>query len=146
MKLTFITALGLFLISSLQTSAQTKKTVAKTPANSASSIAAGQKIYLQYCLSCHMIDGGGVPNMNPPLINTSYVKGDKIKLIKIVLNGFAQNVDIDGQSYSNTMPAQTALTDQQVADVLTYVRSSFGNKYSAVKLAEVKAAKGGKKK
>jgi mono/diheme cytochrome c family protein len=146
MKLTFITAVCLSLIISLQTSAQTKKSAAKAPASPAASIAAGQKIYLQYCLSCHMMDGGGVPNMNPPLSNTSYVKGDKGKLIKIVLNGFAQNVDIDGQSYSNTMPAQTALTDQQVADVLTYVRNSFGNKYSAVKLAEVKAAKGAKKK
>ena len=146
MKTTSVLA-SLLLVVSLQASAQlTKFKKAVIPTKLSPSAAAGQKIYLQYCLSCHMIDGGGVPNMNPPLVNTSYVKGDKAKLINVVVNGLAQNVDIDGQSYSNTMPAQTALTDQQVADVLTYVRSSFGNKYSAVKLAEVKAAKGAQKK
>jgi len=144
MKITFITAVCLSLMISLQASAQAKKPAAL--ASPAASVAAGQKIYLQYCLSCHMMDGGGVPNMNPPLSNTSYVKGDKSKLIKVVLNGLPPSTDIDGQSYSNTMPAQTALTDQQVADVLTYVRSSFGNKYPAIKLADVKAAKGAKKK
>lgn len=92
------------------------------------------------------MDGGGVPNMNPPLIGTTYVKGDKIKLIKVLLNGFAQSVDIDGQSYSNIMPAQVALKDQDIADVLTYVRNSFGNKFSAVKLADVKIAKAQNKK
>lgn len=146
MKLTFITAFCLSLIISLQASAQTKKPAGKVPAASAATIAAGQKIYLQYCLSCHMMDGGGVPNMNPPLSNTSYVKGDKTKLIKIVTNGIPTNIDIDGQSYTNTMPAQSMLTEQQVADVLTYVRNSFGNKYSAVTVADVKAAKGGRKK
>jgi mono/diheme cytochrome c family protein len=147
MKFTLITTVCLSFIISLQASAQAKKPIARAGGSvSAASIAAGQKIYLQYCLSCHMMDGGGVPNMNPPLINTSYVKGDKTRLIKIVLNGFAQNVDIDGQSYSNNMPAQTMLKDQEIADVLTYVRNSFGNKFGAVKLAEVKAAKAVNKK
>lgn len=140
MKFSVITAVCLSLFVLSQANAQTKKPAAKAPAGTASSIAAGQKIYLQYCLSCHMMDGGGVPNMNPPLIGTSYVKGDKTKLIKVVLNGL-QNVDVDGQSYTNTMPAQTQLKDQEIADVLTYVRNNFGNKYSAIKLADVKLAK-----
>jgi mono/diheme cytochrome c family protein len=126
--------------------AQTKSVAKKPSASVAASVAAGQKIYLQYCLSCHQMDGGGVPNMNPPLIKTSYVSGDKIKLIKVVLNGFTTSVDIDGQSYSNNMPAQVALKDQEIADVLTYVRNSFGNKYPAIKLADVKLAKANNKK
>lgn len=150
MKPSFIVAICFSLIVSLQASAQTKhvvkKAVAKAPASLSASIAAGQKIYLQYCLSCHMMDGGGVPNMNPPLIKTSYVLGDKTKLIKIVLNGFVQSVDIDGQSYSNNMPPQSMLKDQEIADVLTYVRNNFTNKASAVKVAEVKAARAGNKK
>ncbi|RKR83725.1 mono/diheme cytochrome c family protein [Mucilaginibacter gracilis] len=146
MKSRLIIATCLFTFISLQIFAQVKKTASKAPAGLSAQVAAGQKVYLQYCLSCHMMDGGGVPNMNPPLINTSYVKGDKTKLIKIVLNGFAQNVDIDGQSYSNNMPAQVQLTDKEVADVLTYVRNSFGNKYSGVKLAEVKAVRATNKK
>jgi mono/diheme cytochrome c family protein len=131
----------LICISATQLYAQTKKTVAKKPAGSApslsASVAAGQKVYTLYCLTCHQADGGGVQNMNPPLIKTTYVLGDKSKIIKIVLNGFNEKVDINGDTYTNVMPAQTILTDQEVADVLTYVRNSFGNKASAVKSAEV---------
>jgi len=93
-----------------------------------------------------MVDGGGVPNMNPPLVKTSYVLGDKKRIIKVVLNGFTQNVDIDGESYSNNMPPQNFLKDQEIADVLTYVRNSFGNKAAAVKVAEVKAVRSTNKK
>ncbi len=101
------------------------------------SIMAGKKVFLKYCISCHQADGSGVPNMNPPLIRTSYVLGDEEKLIKIVLNGL-KNIDIDDQSYNNPMPALgSVLKDQQIADVLTYVRNSFGNKASAVGIAEV---------
>jgi mono/diheme cytochrome c family protein len=102
----------------------------------------GEALYKQYCLSCHQANGTGVPNMNPPLINTSYVSGDKQKLIKWVLKGSTeQHVDIDGDSYSNNMPAQNNLADQQIADILTFIRSSFGNKASAVTVAEVKTAR-----
>lgn len=93
-----------------------------------------------------MADGGGVPNMNPPLVKTSYVLGDRKRIIKVVLNGFTQNVDIDGESYSNNMPPQNFLKDQEIADVLTYVRNSFGNKAAAVKVAEVKAVRSTNKK
>lgn len=129
-----------------QTKPAAKKATAKAPESMAASMANGQKVYLQYCLSCHQMDGGGVPNMNPPLVKTTYVLGDKVRLIKIVLNGFAQNVDIDGQSYSNTMPPQNMLKEQEIADVLTYVRNSFTNKASAVKVAEVKAVRSAAKK
>ncbi|OCX53164.1 cytochrome C [Mucilaginibacter sp. PPCGB 2223] len=118
----------------------------KSATGSSASISNGKVVYTQHCLSCHMADGGGVPNMNPPLVKTSYVLGDKKRIIKVVLNGFAQNVDIDGESYSNNMPPQNFLKDQEIADVLTYVRSSFGNKATAVKLAEVKAVRSNNKK
>jgi len=93
-----------------------------------------------------MVDGGGVPNMNPPLIKTSYVLGDKKRIIKVVLNGFTQNMDIDGESYSNNMPPQNFLKDQEIADVLTYVRNSFGNKATAIKVADVKTVRATNKK
>lgn len=101
----------------------------------------GAALYKKYCLSCHQEDGSGVPRMNPPLINTSYVTGDKTKLIKWVLQGSVQHVDIDGESYSNNMPAQNYLTDQQIADVLTYIRNSFGNKATAITIADVKSVR-----
>lgn len=101
----------------------------------------GEKVYKQYCISCHQADGGGVPNMNPPLINTTYVLGDKERLIKIVLKGLNENIEIDGETFTNPMPALSILKDQQIADVLTYVRNSFGNKASAVSASEVKAVR-----
>ena len=94
-----------------------------------------------YCVSCHQLDGGGVQNLNPPLIKTTYVLGNKGKLAKIVLNGFNENVEIDGNTYSNTMPSLSILKDQEIADVLTYVRNSFGNKAPAVTAADVKKAR-----
>jgi mono/diheme cytochrome c family protein len=101
----------------------------------------GEKVYKQYCISCHQADGGGVPNMNPPLINTTYVLGNKERLIKILLKGLNENIEIDGETFSNPMPALPILKDQQIADVLTYVRNSFGNKASAVTSSEVKAVR-----
>src|SRR4051794_23397036 len=102
------------------------------------SIDKGKKLYEQYCLTCHQADGGGVPKMNPPLIKTSYVTGDKKKLVQWVLKGSTENILIDGKSYSNNMPPQAYLKDDEIADVLTYIRNSFGNKASAITPAEVK--------
>ncbi len=128
-------------------SAQTKKSVhhkvvSKTTVSPAlkASIDAGKVIYTQNCLTCHQADGYGVQNMNPPLIKTSYVLGDKTRLIGILLNGLSHQ-EIDGNPYQNVMPSQSFLTDKQMADVLTYVRNSFGNKASAITEAEVKTIK-----
>ena len=101
----------------------------------------GGELYKKYCLTCHQANGTGVPRLNPPLIKTSYVTGDKTKLIKWVLQGSVEKVPIDGQNYSNNMPPQAYLTDQQISDVLTYIRSSFGNKASAVTVTQVKTVR-----
>lgn len=125
-------------------SAQTKgkKPVAKKPPVVTGAVMAnGKKIYNQYCLACHMADGGGVPNMNPPLTKTSYVLGDKTRLIKVILNGLATGEEIDGETYTNVMPAHNFLTDQEVSDVLSFVRNSFGNKTGGISVAEVKAVR-----
>jgi mono/diheme cytochrome c family protein len=105
------------------------------------SVARGEKVYKMYCLTCHQVTGGGVPHMNPPLIKTSYVTGDKKNLIQWVLKGSTQNIPIDGKDYSNNMAPQSFLRDQDIADVLTYIRNSFGNKSSAVTAEEVSAVR-----
>lgn len=105
----------------------------------AASVERGKKIYGQYCLTCHQVDGTGVPNMNPPLVKTSYVLGDKTKLVQVVLKGMQSSTPIDDEYYSNNMPPHNFLKDQEIADVLTFVRNSFGNKASAITAAEVKA-------
>jgi mono/diheme cytochrome c family protein len=98
----------------------------------------GRNVYETTCLPCHQADGSGVPGLNPPLKKTKWVLGDKKELIDIVLKGLDKEIEIDGEYYANPMPAQSHLTDQQIADVLTYIRSNFGNKASAVTPAEVK--------
>jgi len=112
----------------------------------AASIARGKKVFETYCLACHQADGTGVPRLNPPLVKTSFVLGDKKMLIGIVLNGLDQEIEIDGDVYNNVMASHDFLKDQEIADVLTYVRNSFGNKASAISPEEVAAVRAARKK
>ena len=98
----------------------------------------GKKVYNAFCITCHQADGGGVPQLNPPLQKTAYVLGSKTKLIRVILKGMDSHEEIDGETYSNTMAPFNYLTDQQIADVLTYVRNSFGNKATVVTPGDVK--------
>jgi mono/diheme cytochrome c family protein len=93
----------------------------------------GKAIYEQTCLPCHQADAGGVPGMNPPLRKSPYVQGAPARLIGIVLQGLNDGVEIDGDTYSNPMPAfGGVLKDQEIADVLSYLRSHFGNKAAPI--------------
>jgi mono/diheme cytochrome c family protein len=110
------------------------------------SIGRGKKVYQTYCLACHQADGTGVPRLNPPLVKTSFVLGDKKMLIGILLHGLNQEIEIDGDTYYSVMASHDFLKDQEIADVLTYVRNSFGNKASAILPAEVASLRAAKKK
>ena len=148
-RVLFVGVLSIVLLSvkaQTKTKVQPKKPVTKQAAVSsksslATSIARGTSVYTTYCLACHQADGSGVPNMNPPLIKTSWVLGSKTVLIQQVLKGSVGKVEIDGETFHNSIPPQPQLTDQQIADVLTFVRNSFGNKASIVTTAEVKVVR-----
>lgn len=103
------------------------------------SVKRGEAVFTQYCMACHQANGSGVPNLFPPLIKTRYVLGDKKNLIPIVLKGLTGEITVGDATYNGVMPPHNFLTDQQIADVLTYVRNSFGNKAAAVTVPEVKA-------
>jgi mono/diheme cytochrome c family protein len=90
----------------------------------------GQEIYLKYCMACHQATGSGVQGMYPTLQKTDWVHGDKSRLIGLLLNGQQGEIKVNGQVFRY-------LTDEQIADVLTYVRSNFGNSASAVLPEEV---------
>ncbi|WP_375417660.1 c-type cytochrome [uncultured Hymenobacter sp.] len=122
-----------------------KPTPPKSAGIAPTALIQGKTIYTQNCLTCHQADGGGVDGLNPPLSKTSWVLGDKTRIINVLLNGL-QGEDIDGEPYNNVMPSYDNLTDQQIADVLTFVRNSFGNKASAVKAPEVKTVRAARKK
>jgi mono/diheme cytochrome c family protein len=102
----------------------------------------GKKIYEARCLACHQADGGGVPNMDAPLDAASNVVGKDIaRLVRIIRYGYNERVALDGFYYSNAMTANPDLKDNEVADLLTYIRNSWSNKASAVTIAQVQAAK-----
>ena len=123
-----VSCISILLFSCLVSMAQTKKTTAS-----------GKDIYAKYCLTCHQQNGTGVPNLNPPLIKTSFVLGDKATLITWVHSGSAEEkVPIDGKYYNNNMPPQSFLKDEEMAAVLTYIRTNFGNKASVVTADDVK--------
>ena len=102
----------------------------------------GKKIYETRCLACHQADGGGVPNMNAPLDGASNVVGNDIaRLVRAIRYGYNERVALDGFYYSNAMTANPDLKDNELADLLTYIRNSWSNKASAVTIAQVQAAK-----
>lgn len=130
---------GCLFVLALTLMSQTKKPAAKTKAPPPAVMERGKQVYLEQCLACHQADAGGVPGMNPPLIKTKWVLGDKTILVQLVLKGMTGEVEINGDTYHNVMAPHSELTDQQISDVLTYVRNSFGNTASTVTVAEVKA-------
>jgi glucose/arabinose dehydrogenase len=101
----------------------------------------GKELYEQICAGCHMIDGGGVGNLQPALLGSSVVKGDPKLLVQVILRGPAAVLPADRPKYSNVMPAFSFFTDQQIADLLTYVRQAFGENASALTPAQIAAVR-----
>ncbi|MFC2089388.1 c-type cytochrome [Bacteroidota bacterium] len=101
----------------------------------------GFPLYKQHCLPCHQADGNGVPGMYPTLHNTEWVNGDVAELINIVVNGMDGEIEVNGEYYNTVMAPLPHLTDNEVADVLTYVRARFGTNASEVTVDDVKAVR-----
>ena len=103
----------------------------------------GETIYEMACLPCHQPEGKGLPGVYPPLAGSEWVRGDAARLIKIVLHGLQGPITIAGQNFGGPgavpMPAMGGLSDEQIADVLTFVRGTFGPNAAAVKAADVQA-------
>ena len=98
----------------------------------------GKEVYTLHCQNCHMENGQGMEGVNPPLAKTTYLKDTK-KNIDIILNGQTGEVVVNGKKYNAIMNPLNYLDDKQVADVLKYVRNSWGNKYPIVTPAQANA-------
>lgn len=94
-------------------------------------------VYNNYCASCHKADGTGVSGSFPPLKGSSRVRADKKELIRVVLHGLSGPLTVAGVKYDMDMPGFNFLSDQEVADVVKYVRSAFGRKDENVSPADV---------
>ena len=86
----------------------------------------GKRVFMQTCFACHQPDGKGLLNIFPPLAGSDFLKADRERPIRIVTKGLTGPVTVNGNSFNNVMPPQV-LTDQQIADVLTYVTNDWGN-------------------
>jgi ubiquinol-cytochrome c reductase cytochrome b subunit len=108
-------------------------------ATSSAATGAGAPVFASNCASCHGAQGQGTPGVFPPLANNPVVTGDANKVIGIVVGGLHGQISVGGQSYNGMMPAwKGTLTNKQIADVITYIRTSLGNnKASAVTEAQV---------
>ena len=101
----------------------------------------GKKFFSANCVTCHQANGQGQPGQFPPLAGSEFVLGDASnRLIAIVLKGLQGPVQVKGQSVNNSMQAwEGQYTDQQLAAILTYVRSDWGNNAPAIPPEAVKA-------
>ena len=108
-------------------------------------VSPGETVYEMACLPCHQPEGKGLPGVYPPLAGSEWVRGDAARLIKIVLHGLQGPISVAGQAFGGPgavpMPAMGGLSDEQIADVLTFVRGTFGPGAGSVKAAEVQAAR-----
>lgn len=99
----------------------------------------GKGVYMQTCFVCHQMNGEGVPAQIPPLAKSDYLaKLSNPEAIELVLVGRSGEVTVNGKKYNGTMTPLNYLSDDQIANVLTYVRSSFGNEGSTVSAEDVK--------
>jgi len=110
---------------------------APVPAAPPEPTALGKQVFGSLCASCHQANGQGIPGAFPPLAGSDFLMADKHRAIGIVLHGLNGPIQVNGKTFTNVMPPQSQLTDEEIASVLTYVRSNFGNHGDAVKPAEV---------
>jgi mono/diheme cytochrome c family protein len=99
----------------------------------------GQMVFEAVCMTCHQEGGKGLEDQFPPLAGSEWVAKDAAAVVRILLDGLSGPIEVKGRIYNNTMPpVGQQLTDGEIAAVLTYVRSSWGNKAGPVDEALVK--------
>lgn len=104
-------------------------------------IESGKKLFGTICATCHQPSGQGIPGRFPPLAGSAFLNADKHRAIQIVVNGLQGQIVVNGQEFNNSMP-KFPLTDEDVANALTYVYNSFGNSGKEVAPEEVNQVRG----
>lgn len=114
-----------------------KSVVAKTVAEQ---IKSGKELYGRTCFACHQPGGQGIPNAFPPLAKSDFLNANPDRAIGAVLHGLSGEITVNGKKFNNVMTSQH-LSDDEVADVLTYVYNSWGNNKTVITPAKVKAVR-----
>jgi mono/diheme cytochrome c family protein len=97
----------------------------------------GKMHYLNVCAGCHGTDGKGLKRFAPPLVQSEWVIGDERKLALLLLHGLEGPIEVNGTQYDApdilpVMPSHSTLPDQDIANILTYIRNDWGNEASAI--------------
>ncbi len=103
----------------------------------------GRTVYENVCALCHNTDGAGKPGQAPPFVKSEWALGSANRMIRIPLAGLTGPVTVNSQEYNlPSMPAMgAALSDDDLAAVLTYIRQSWGNNASEITPEQVKAVR-----
>ncbi len=104
-------------------------------------VAKGKGVFMQTCFVCHQPSGEGIPAQIPPLAKSDFLMADKERSIRIVLQGQSGELVVNGKKFNGVMAPLNYLADEDIANVLTYVRNSFGNSGEAVTVSEVRRAR-----
>ena len=110
----------------------------------ADQIEAGKALFAGTCSTCHQPDGKGMAGVFPPLAKSDYIAADKLRLASVILHGLQGPVKVNGVDYNSIMPPMSQLTDDEVANISTYVLNSWGNpggKISKEEAAEIRKTK-----
>ena len=99
-------------------------------------IAAGQALFTGTCSTCHQPNGEGIPGVFPPLAKSDYIAADPKAVARIILHGMQGPVKVNGTDYNSIMPPMNQLTDDEVANISTYVLNTWGNTGGKVTKAE----------
>jgi mono/diheme cytochrome c family protein len=98
----------------------------------------GKAIYNMTCIACHQPEGQGLAGVFPPLDASDWVTGDPELPVRIVIHGLQGPVKVNGTDYTNVMPPVAEMTDEKIADVVTYVRQTWSNDAAPVSVDEVR--------
>lgn len=98
----------------------------------------GKNVYVQNCAACHQVDGSGIKGAFPPLANSDWLNQDVKRAIGTVKNGLSGEIRVNGEVYNGVMPA-LGLSNDDIANVLTYIYNSWGNSKKVVKPSDVDA-------
>ena len=111
------------------------------PKSKVERIELGRRLFSSICSACHQPTGRGLPNVFPPLAGSDFLNADKSRAIKTVINGRQGEIVVNGLKFNNSMP-KFPLSDDDVADALTFVYNTFGNAGMEVTPDQVKILRG----
>ncbi len=99
----------------------------------------GKDLYENYCGNCHAKDGSGLQALIPPLTDTSYITNNYNALACMVKEGISGAMIVSGIKYNSSMPGSPQLSNQEIADILTYITNNFGNDHGLFDVSQVES-------